>query len=193
MIGAVSPQRPARWHPPLPDGPLCYSQAPSDWLPCFQALIRDRYDCRIRQSAHFGFPRSQVPLVLPVVRSHRPREARPMRLDVVEPVSSFSGCSMWERCDSPSLPRYPHMPLPRSPIPAWPPCTWPAPRFGGDLFCAWRCCPPLQDEEDPDDMPVFGIQLRGFDTCSIRFVRPLRLRYAMFASEWLPTSLGWEC
>ena len=30
-----------------------------------------------------------------------------MRPDVVEPVSSFSGCSVWERCDSPSFPRYP--------------------------------------------------------------------------------------
>lgn len=41
-------------------------------------------------------------------------------------------------------------------------------------------------------MEVFGIQSHGFSTCSIRFMRALRSRYAMFASEWLPAFLGWE-
>ena len=85
------------------------------------------------------------------------------------------------------------MSLPRSQIPARPHCTWPALHEGSDLLCAARYCPPWQDQEDPDDKSTFEIQSRGFDTRSIRFVRPLRQRDAMFASEWLPTSLGWEC
>ena len=99
-------------------------------------------------------------------------------------------------CDpgcSPSFPGYPAVPLPRSQLPAQSPCTWPAPYSGGVLLCAWRYCPPLPKQEGPDDHTTFGIQSRGFGTRSIRFVRPLRERDAMFASERLPTFLGWEC
>ena len=116
-----------------------------------------------------------------------------MRLDVGEPVSSHSGGYTRARCGSPSFPRYPHMPLPCSRLPVRPPPTWPAPHCGGVLLCAWRCCPPLRKQEGPDEMKYFGIQSHGFGTCSIRFVRSLRSRYAMFASEWLPAFLGWEC
>jgi hypothetical protein len=84
------------------------------------------------------------------------------------------------------------MPLPCSQLPVRSPCTWPALQSGGDLLCARRCCPPSQKQEDPDEIIDFEIQSHGFGTCSIRFVRSLRLRYAMFASEWLPTFLGWE-
>src|ERR1017187_2787002 len=126
-------------------------------------------------------------------RSHRPREVQPMRPDVVEPVSPYSGCSMKNRCGSPSFPGYPTVPLPRSQLPARSPCTWPASHSGGVLLCAWRYCPPLTKQEGPDDHNTFGIQSRGFSTRSIRFVRPLRERDAMFASERLPTFLGWEC
>ena len=50
---------------------------------------------------------------------------------------------------------------------------------------------PWGQQEDPDDTD-FGIQSRGFDTRSIRFTHPLRVCCAMFASERLPTFLGWE-
>jgi hypothetical protein len=84
------------------------------------------------------------------------------------------------------------MSLPRSQIPVRPPCTWPAPLEEGDLLCAWRCCHPWGQQEDPDDTD-FGIQSRGFDTRSIRFTHPLRVCCAMFASERLPAFLGWKC
>ena len=116
-----------------------------------------------------------------------------MRPDVGEPVSSLSGNCAKDRCGSPSFPGCPHVPLPRSQIPVRPPRTWPAPREGGDLLCAWRCWPPWGQQEVPDDVSAFEIQSRGFDTCSIRFTHPLRVCCAMFASERLPTFLGWEC
>ena len=84
------------------------------------------------------------------------------------------------------------MSLPRSQIPARPHCTWPALHEGSDLLCAARCCPPWQDQEDPDDKSSFGIQSRGFDIRSIRFVHTLAGTHAMFASERLPAFLGWE-
>jgi hypothetical protein len=115
-----------------------------------------------------------------------------MRPDVGEPGSSLSGGFLRERCGSPSFPGYPHMPLPCSQLPVRPRCTWPASLVGGDLLCASRYCPPSQEQEDPDELGYFGIQSHGFGTCSIRFVRALRSRYAMFASERLPTFLGWE-
>ncbi len=99
---------------------------------------------------------------------------------------------MKKRCGSPSFPGYPTVPLPRSQLPARSPCTWPASHSGGVLLCAWRYCPPLTKQEGPDDHSTFGIHSRGFGTRSIRFVRPLRVRDAMFASERLPTFLGWE-
>ena len=108
-------------------------------------------------------------------------------------MSSFSGNWAKDRCGSPSFPGCPHVPLPRSQIPVRPPRTWPAPREGGDLLCAWRCWPPWGQQEVPDDVSAFEIQSRGFDTCSIRFTHPLRVCCAMFASERLPTFLGWEC
>jgi hypothetical protein len=124
-------------------------------------------------------------------RSHRRRETPPLCPDVGEPVSSCSGDVRGNGADSPSFPGYPHMPLPRSQIPVRPRCTWPAPRGGGVLLCTTRCCPPLHDQEDPDDHRTFGIHSRSFGTRSIRFVRTLQMRYAMFASERLPTFLGW--
>ena len=131
FVGAETPQRPARWRPPLPGGPLRYSQAPSDWFACFRSLLRDHYDCRNRLPARFGFPRWRVPTRFPRFRSHRPQKARPVRPDVGEPVSSLSGDVRWPRCGSPSFPGYPHMPLPCSQLPARSCHTWPAPPTSG--------------------------------------------------------------
>ena len=160
---------------------------------CFPSLLRDHYDCRLRQPARFGFPRWRFPPLFPTLRSQGPRETPPLRLDVGAPVSSFSGSFQGNGAVSPSFPGYPHMPLPCSRLPVRPPPTWPAPHCGGVLLCAWRCCPPLRKQEGPDEIKYFGIQSHGFGTRSIRFVRSLRSRYAMFASEWLPAFLGWEC
>jgi hypothetical protein len=159
---------------------------------CFQSLLRDNYDCRLRHSARFGFPRWRFPSLFPVFRSPRLRDMQPQRQDVGKPGSPFSGMVRRNGAVSPSFPGYPHVPLPCSLTPVRPPCTWPAPHSGGVLLCAWRCCPPYPKQEGPDEMEYFGIQSHGFGTCSIRFVRSLRSRYAMFASEWLPTFLGWE-
>lgn len=159
---------------------------------CFQALLRDNYDCRCRQPARFGFPRWRFPTMFPELRSQGRRETPPLRLDVGQPVSPLSGHVRGNGAVSPSFPGYPHMPLPCSQIPARPPRTWPAPHFGGDLLRACRYCPPWHKQEGPDDQQNFGIQSHGFGTCSIRFVHSLRSRYAMFASEWLPAFLGWE-
>ncbi|MGH7946117.1 MAG: tyrosine-type recombinase/integrase [Opitutaceae bacterium] len=38
------------------------------------------------------------------------------------------------------------------------PRTWPAHLEGCDLLCAWRCSPPWNEQEDPDDDEHFGIQ-----------------------------------